>query len=975
MRKFISLLLCAVLFTSTVTAGFALDAEQPSSSVQNYESSVISARNGELSDLHNHTDGGEKSVKLTSYGYQSNVSISQVLLTDSQGELVIPEAGKEYVFTAYVLTEKSGGDETKFKILNTNSAFSYSAGDVVFEEKGLELIQDEWVKVSFIFSAKTLSKPYISIAMTANREASDNYTETDSYYIDDVSVIELSELYTAQIVSSPNIAGLYTDRAAHSAVYTAGGTEYSALRVYGEYSCGYNDFANLTYRDTAFTVRERGLLLADPEIQPENFVIGASGVRQGSASDEDLLKFWDYDFSSGKVRFSLLLKDISIGNKDTAFAVRPYIELGFGDESVVIYGDIQRGNGGEGISAQKAYDAATADGAKLGWYDASLVPQEISLFEGGLNSRFTVVRPSDMSNEELKATLDFYSKLNENLDVKLPIVTDSVSDSADDYEILIGNTVRNESKAAYQELQSRSGADYIIRLSGKKIVIAAENQYSLKRALNDFRTLCLTDRSTVSVSLDAGYTLAPEELKIADTGISGYTIHTDEYPSYLTAEAAKELAGFVLHKTGTVPDIINDGAKSGEKLIIISGGDNAGLEENQYLITLENGNLKVDGGSSASVNAGVKALIEDFESDGAVTEGSGGFYDGEEYSLADGYALAWNDEFDGEKTDTSKWTSMSDTTAGPHYRISDEYYLTSSASQNSDERNSWLTGRYIAAFFEDNSVSVDYDDSKADAGRVGDNYIFFDNIDEEYVSALENAVKSSGGQIVLSDIVSSGYAQEGLQTRPAKEGEGGTYYLKDGYLHEITRKTSSGYDAVRLYTGGRMSYRYGMTEVRMIMATNNGACSSFWLSGSGNEIDVYENYGKDSFYANLHTWEPYHINHISAGNMQRVVVEPDEGEHFYDTFHHIGFEWTDSYIAFYLDGEIYQIVDITDEVFEVFRRNISVKLANGVGTGTYSLNYNPGNFLGVDTKDFCEEQVIDYIRIYQRNDSLSRLES
>ena len=129
MRKFISLLLCAVLFTSTVTAGFALDAEQPSSSVQNYESSVISARNGELSDLHNHTDGGEKSVKLTSYGYQSNVSISQVLLTDSQGELVIPEAGKEYVFTAYVLTEKSGGDETKFKILNTNSAFSYSAGD------------------------------------------------------------------------------------------------------------------------------------------------------------------------------------------------------------------------------------------------------------------------------------------------------------------------------------------------------------------------------------------------------------------------------------------------------------------------------------------------------------------------------------------------------------------------------------------------------------------------------------------------------------------------------------------------------------------------------------------------------------------------------------------------------------------------------------------------------------------------------
>ena len=53
-----------------------------------------------------------------------------------------------------------------------------------------------------------------------------------------------------------------------------------------------------------------------------------------------------------------------------------------------------------------------------------------------------------------------------------------------------------------------------------------------------------------------------------------------------------------------------------------------------------------------------------------------------------------------------------------------------------------------------------------------------------------------------------------------------------------------------------MDYLYGFTEVRMIAATDNGACSAVWLVTSGSnpgaENDVYENFGRDQLVCNLH---------------------------------------------------------------------------------------------------------------------------
>jgi len=57
-----------------------------------------------------------------------------------------------------------------------------------------------------------------------------------------------------------------------------------------------------------------------------------------------------------------------------------------------------------------------------------------------------------------------------------------------------------------------------------------------------------------------------------------------------------------------------------------------------------------------------------------------------------------------------------------------------------------------------------------------------------------------------------------LQKRPAVQGV--NYFLRDGYLVEVTKKESYRYSANRITTLNRMNFRYGLLETRIIIATN-----------------------------------------------------------------------------------------------------------------------------------------------------------
>lgn len=543
--------------------------------------------------------------------------------------------------------------------------------------------------------------------------------------------------------------------------------------------------------------------------------------------------------------------------------------------------------------------------------DKSARPDKFT-FLNGFDSRFQVIYPSSASTDIRVETEDLGASIEKVLKAETKVKSDGWDKG--DYEILIGETNRDASKRAYEDLRNartNHAADYIIRMDGNDLVVAGGSDFALLKAIKIVKGYCTSTLSAVPSDLNVVFREEKANRMLGVNNVASYVIRTERYPSYMVKQAAQMVQNSIMELTGYLIPIERDEATS--KCEILIGPNARGttnlVDKNAYDIKLSGNSLSVSVGSTTAANMALSVLCDKLKSND-IPDGftlSGSYSDGA-YTLSNGYGLTWSDDFEGTKLDRSKWVVMTDTTDGPYYKISDV------------------------------------------ADRIAR------NIGGPWLNTT-----------LSGDPVPEGYVMEGKQTRPGVEGE--NFYLNDGKLFEVTRKVATGYDAVRLYTSNKMRYRYGFTEVRIKMATNNGACSSVWLSLNGNEIDVYENYGLDAYFSNLHTWRPTHIDHVGAGNMAQVWVYPEAGRHFYDEYHYIGFEWTDTRITFYLDGEVTNSVDISDSKFALLRQLISLKLANGVGTGNYSSRHNPGDYLGDAVDSFREVQEVDFVRIYQKDSS------
>ena len=120
------------------------------------------------------------------------------------------------------------------------------------------------------------------------------------------------------------------------------------------------------------------------------------------------------------------------------------------------------------------------------------------------DSRFKIV----YSNDATIPQKQIISKMRKQMvDIFEADVLNS-SDAANEveYEILIGRTNRKESKRAYDALTSfraNNGKDFIIRMDGKKLVIAANTDYSLQLAVDYFMAnYCKTDKDSVPSNLN-----------------------------------------------------------------------------------------------------------------------------------------------------------------------------------------------------------------------------------------------------------------------------------------------------------------------------------------------------------------------------------------------------------------------------------------------------------------------------------------
>ncbi|MFK7935419.1 MAG: family 16 glycosylhydrolase, partial [Saprospiraceae bacterium] len=187
----------------------------------------------------------------------------------------------------------------------------------------------------------------------------------------------------------------------------------------------------------------------------------------------------------------------------------------------------------------------------------------------------------------------------------------------------------------------------------------------------------------------------------------------------------------------------------------------------------------------------------------------------------------------------------------------------------------------------------------------------------------------------------------------------------DGNLAIIARRESfagSAFTSGRIKTQGLFEQAYGRFEARIKMPWGPGIWPAFWLLGGNidevswpqcGEIDIMEYRGQET---NL-VHGSLHGPGYSSGN---AVTKSFgfENARFDNNFHIFAVNWTEDYIDFFVDDNLYQRLEPSDVDGEwVYDHPSFIILNLAVG----------GDYVGfpTDQTDFPQTMLVDYVRVYQ----------
>ncbi len=656
----------------------------------------------------------------------------------------------------------------------------------------------------------------------------------------------------------------------------------------------------------------------------------------------------------------------------------------------------------------------------------------ISVFSNYMFS-FTLVRDSNNTKLTLMAA-EMADTLMKNTKAVIPVAPNNSDAEVGDFKIVIGVHPKHpESKAIYDELREERAdcaMDYCLRLSGTCLYIIGATDTSLQMAVDYFiETFGQNDDGVIPANYNYISRDPHKTYLLGGKNIGSYTaIRVEKYPNYMVMQAARDLQDLIQSQGGYIIDIKKgtDGMASAQNEIRVGGMNDRvavdrkynthftaendaqystihsdglmdGVEDSYYEVKFEGTNLILNGGSNYAVNAGTQVLLSALNQKGDFAQGN--VISGDYVSQ-----IAYWKGVDSKNTDEDGYDTRYDTVK---YELSDNYGLVFSEEFNKlgthAETEADITGRW--------SVSTDGSapNETADNKKLEETHGF-------NVGQFRPGVYGTNWWVQQDD-TGNGYL---LQITRYNAEASGTANGEEAY-----RNHTLVWDAGRVIGANKWAFRYGIQEVRMVMGTRNGACSAVWSAGGApipgntghNEIDTYENFGKDIVVPNIHTWQSEanggHTNHNASGDMAHSTLystnagvtqtEPenktfeqidytDTNEHFYNTFHTVGMVWDAKTMSFYLDGEIYNTVDITPKHMAAFQGATNMKLANGIGVGSYTGGWDPWDFLpdGAFTlnngqpneykdaaakydfyldklENFFEVQYVDYVHIYQTN--------
>lgn len=163
------------------------------------------------------------------------------------------------------------------------------------------------------------------------------------------------------------------------------------------------------------------------------------------------------------------------------------------------------------------------------------------------------------------------------------------------------------------------------------------------------------------------------------------------------------------------------------------------------------------------------------------------------------------------------------------------------------------------------------------------------------------------------------------------------------------------YQPFGIKSEGKFTFNKGYMELRARIPDGVGVYSSFWGTGGGLEIDVFENLGvAHKLQANVHWWrsedEGGHTSCDGVVSDRYIRLEEDMAARF----HTVGLFWNDTEISFYCDGIQYYTQAATEFEFDKF---INIQVCVNAG-------WEGRTPPGADVKWPLEYEV-DYVRLYQ----------
>lgn len=169
-------------------------------------------------------------------------------------------------------------------------------------------------------------------------------------------------------------------------------------------------------------------------------------------------------------------------------------------------------------------------------------------------------------------------------------------------------------------------------------------------------------------------------------------------------------------------------------------------------------------------------------------------------------------------------------------------------------------------------------------------------------------------------------------------------------------------------------FKYGYMEMRC-KAADGPVSSSFWTTGTGGEIDVFEHFGKNPtnpysskrFQASFHDWRK------GSAMFGKRIWTNDHTLNFRvaDDFHVYGLEWDENYVKIFVDGRLVNCItkqDLGDKWVASNEQKI------WIDSELFDWEVKPSKLTASDFGDGLEFTV-DYCRVWQRSRAGSKCEA